>query len=366
MLEEYSQTREKHADITERSSTSFAGSNFHIDLAVERKNNKRGDFLSLNATVSAIICRLKFDWFVSVSEGYLDVTPVLKTFENVRYDAYHVGTKLFKVKPDNDGIYDLSKVADLLVDDFLSQQSISINRLSNIGGNEKTDFAVGIFRDIRNVAMILLNDENTKMIFEFPLLSSESNQNSDSEYLYDVTESDPIIVNVELTIIRNTFTVMYKVMIPKSMPCSKNIDFPKNSNKNLTDDNELIDLIPSIESKILKSWRSRKLFIEELKQISAVLEYDAIDFSYVSIVLRMKYNNMYTICTIEFRISHFFPAAIPLMSLHDLQNAFSTPIDTSSVKVTKNNSPVRLARELLLLCGTVISQQAFHTDIFET
>ena len=86
------------------------------------------------------------------------------------------------------------------------------------------------------------------------------------------------------------------------------------------------------------------------------------------ITMRMKYNNMYIVCTIDFRLSHHFPSTIPLISLHDLQNSYSTPIKTefnTTIKRTMHLWSVqRLARELLLSASSEISTQAYGIDIF--
>lgn len=320
----------------------------------------------ISAMICATICKMKFDWSLSICDGILDVTPIISTFSNVDYDCYSASDQIINFQPDEKGTYDLKSVADILVNDFLLQQDMKIVAVTNQEGNNNIEFAIEILKNIKNITMILLRDENTKILCEFPLLSDAGYQNSNLDYLYDVTENNPIIISLELCNIRNSLNVTYKVIFPKIMPCSKNLEFPKTLNGNSSfDDTELIDLIPSIESKIINPWNDRKLFLEELQKLTSVLEFDAVDFSFVLIALRMKHNNMYTICTIEFRLSHLFPSQMPLVSLHDLQNSFSSPIETSSIKITKSFTPVRIARELLLLAGSVISHQAFGMDILE-
>ena len=348
---------------TSRETGSMSRSKCHVDIATKKNNGKTGCLLSLNATICALICKMRFEWSVSISEGILDVTPILSTFSHVNFNGYSVVDQFLKLQADNNGNYDLYALADLLVNDLFLQQEREIAHVLSRESNEKILFAIEILRVIEGISMISIIDENPKISCEFPLLSNIGYQKPDVEYLFDVTEADPIMINVELSLVKNSLVVIYKVIFPKLMLCSKNIEFPKKCNDNSSNENDIIDLIPFIESKILSSWNNRKIFLEELKKLTAVLEYDAVDFSFVIIALRMKYNNMYTICTVEFKLSCLFPSILPLTCLHDLQNAFSTPIDTSSIKTTKSVTPDRIARELILLTSSVISQQAFGEDI---
>ena len=153
------------------------------------------------------------------------------------------------------------------------------------------------------------------------------------------------------------------------MPCTKKLDFRFKSS-------DIVNLKDSIAKKIKTRWLDRKLFIEEMQRLATVLEYDAIDFSHVAITLRVKKNNLYTICNVEFRISESFPKSLPLISVHDLQTQYSTILDASKVAAfassssssssrskTKDgltgSSPCfsveRLARELLLSVASEVN-----------
>ena len=153
------------------------------------------------------------------------------------------------------------------------------------------------------------------------------------------------------------------------MPSTKKLDFRFKSS-------DIVNLKDSIAKKIKTRWLDRKLFIEEMQRLATVLEYDAIDFSHVAITLRVKKNNLYTICNVEFRISESFPKSLPLISVHDLQTQYSTILDASKVAAfassssssssrskTKDgltgSSPCfsveRLARELLLSVASEVN-----------
>ena len=340
----------------------MAGRKYHVDVLKE-KISKTGSLVSLNAVIFAYICKMRFEWSIFISEGILDVTPKLSSFSNINFNCYSVADQIFNIDPDKNGNFDLYALADILIEDFFLQQEKHIGNLLSKESNRKMDFAVEVLRINQDASMILIIDENPKILCEFPLLPNTGYKKPDLEYLYDVTEADPIMINIELVMMKGSLIVNYKVTFPKLMTCSKNIDFPTNYGANTTDENSVIDLVPFIETRILSPWNNRKMFLEELKNLTAVLEYDAIDFSFVLIALRMKHDNMYTICTVEFKLSSSFPSVMPLTCLHDLQNPFSTPIDTSSIKYSKSSTPARLARELLMLSSTVISQQAFGEDI---
>ena len=338
-------------------------SNYSPTITIRKSNQMKGGLLFLQAHINVIICRKKLEWFISIDGGILDVTPTQSSFLNINFNSYEVSDQILKLEPGLNGTYDLFAVADVLICEFLSQQKQNIAALTH-NGNGNTLFTLELLDAIPNVSQILLTDaESLKIICEFPLFSGNENQNPSYMYLYDTTIGDPIIISLLLTQTGNNFALDYRVMFPKTMPCSRNIEFPTRFNGASNNDMSLIDFLPYVEGKILSSLSYRKSFLEELLRLTAVLEYDAIDFSFVLIAVRMKHNNMYTICTVEFRLTHSFPSTLPLLSLHDLQDAFSAPIDTSSLKPNKSWSPERFARELLLLSCSVISHQAFGTNI---
>lgn len=338
-------------------------SNCSPTITVKKSNKKEGALLSLQALINVIICRKKLEWFVSIEDGILDVTPTQSSFTNVNFNCYEVSDQILNIEPGPDGVYDLLAVADVLICEFLSQQKQNISALT-YHGNGNTIFTLEMLEAMPNVSQILLTDaESVKIICEFPLFSANENQNPSYMYLYDTTIGDPIMISLVLTITGNNSALDYKVLFPKNMPCSRNIEFPSRFNGVSNNDMSLIDFLPHVESKILTGLTCRKSFLEELLRLTAVLEYDAIDFSFVLIAIRMKHNSMHTICAVEFRLTHSFPSTLPLLSLHDLQNAFSAPIDTSSIKSNKSWNPERFARELLLLSCSVISHQAFGTNI---
>jgi hypothetical protein len=337
-------------------------SNFYPSITVRKSNHKIGPHLSLQAIIKVSICRKKFEWSVSIDKGILDVTPIWASFANTNFSCYEVTDKILNIMPDDSGSYNLSAVADILISDFLCQQKENVIAMHS-QTSAKTEFTLGLLEDMTNVTMISWTDnEIMKILCEFPIFSSNDAPDPSSAYLYDTTDGDPICMSLILSVSKSTSAPYYEVIFPQSMPCSRNIDFPNNLPGCSGEDFNLIDLMPYIENKILSSLTYRKSFVEELQRLAAVLEYDAIDFSFCMIALRMKHNNMYTICTVEFRLTHSFPATIPLLSLHDLQNAFSAPIDTSPLKLSKSWSPERIARELLLLISEVISLQAFGSN----
>lgn len=348
---------------SEVSSGSSSRSNCRPTIKIKRSNGKSGHSLSLQASISITVCRRKFEWFVSINGGILDVTPISSSFINVKFLSYEVTPQIIAIEPDGDGSYDLTAVAGILTDDFLSQQERNVADLT-IQHNTKTVFTLELLKDISNVTMILwIEGGVTTIICDFPLLSDRDSLNPSAVYLYDTTKDDPIYISLLLKVERAESSLDYKVVFPRSMPCSRNLEFQNNFMGISSENISIIDIIPYVESKVLASIASRKSFLEELHRFTAVLEYDAIDFSFILIALRMKYNNMYTICTVEIRLTHSFPLSIPLLSLHDLQNSFSAPVDTSSLKLNKSWGPEKLARELLLLTSSVISQQAFGLNI---
>jgi hypothetical protein len=75
------------------------------------------------------------------------------------------------------------------------------------------------------------------------------------------------------------------------MICSKKLDFPLFNNQQLNNNNNnnshitIQKALEYIENRIYNTWVTRKLFLEELIKLDvAIIEYDAIDFSYISLV----------------------------------------------------------------------------------
>jgi hypothetical protein len=275
--------------------------------------------------------------------------------------------QIFKLRPGVGGNYDAIEIVTILLDDFLSQQAVEIEVATS--QNQKASLLLQMIRTLGDsLSMIIAgSDDGKKIMCQFPLFNKDGIRNSELDYLYDIIAETPIYVSmtISLGISNNAAAVDSILIFPPSMSCSKAIDFPRRMPDN--DNFDIYEYISQVEKKFTASWTSRKAFVAELQRIASVIEIDANDFSFVVILLRMKHENMYTLCTVEFRLHCNFPSVIPLASLHDLQNSFSTPIDTSSIKTSSigtAGAPERIARDLFLLSSSVISLQAFGSNPF--
>ena len=211
---------------------------------------------------------------------------------------------------------------------------------------------LGTFED---VTMVMYSDDVTKLLVEFPLLNKSRLSIPQLEYLLDVTESDPIMLGISFTFSasNDSTTTDISINFPRTMPCSKAMDIPR-----WNPDTMLFDYLPMLENRIFAGWFSRHSFVQELQRIAAVIEFDPIDFSFVSFVLRLKQNNLFTVCAVEIRLNSF-PSLAPLLALYDMQTTFTTPIKLSSVKYNNTWSPERSAREMFIVANSLIQEQAF-------
>jgi hypothetical protein len=55
-----------------------------------KKNENFNVSRALTAVIAVTICKKRFEWFLSVSEDLLDVTPVVASFAHVTFDCYAV------------------------------------------------------------------------------------------------------------------------------------------------------------------------------------------------------------------------------------------------------------------------------------
>jgi hypothetical protein len=104
-------------------------SNFNPTISVRKSNNKIGPQLSLQAIIKVSICRKKFEWSISIDNGFLDVTPIWASFANTNFSCYEVTDKILNIMPDDNGTYNLMAVADILISDFLCQQNENVKAM---------------------------------------------------------------------------------------------------------------------------------------------------------------------------------------------------------------------------------------------
>jgi hypothetical protein len=60
-------------------------------IEIKIKNNEKFKVSrALTAVITVTVCKKRFEWFLSISEGLLDVTPIVASFAHVTFDCYAV------------------------------------------------------------------------------------------------------------------------------------------------------------------------------------------------------------------------------------------------------------------------------------
>jgi hypothetical protein len=91
------------------------------------------------------------------------------------------------------------------------------------------------------------------------------------------------------------------------------------------------DVIPGLQEQICRAWARRSAFIQALRSIACVMEYDAVDCSFATVVVRVRLNRASSMCAIDLRFPPSFPSAKPLVTVHGLQDGFSKVVEDASI-----------------------------------
>ena len=232
--------------------------------------------------------------------------------------------------------------------------------------NGTLSFILSFFSDIDNSSILTINnnpnssDRNDhqssyNIIIEVPIIVNMQCDDN-TEYLIDIVKENPILLIISITVINMDMTnIKVDVVMSNTMKCSSKLEFSQTYKDNRINDFKVEDICGYVEDKIFKQWYYRKLFTEEMMKSAAVLEYDAIDFSYILIAIRLKYNNAFASCTVQFVFTD--PMELPDIEVQDLLNSFKTTLDASFLNASYG--PNALAQELLKFATKSISDQAF-------
>jgi len=245
------------------------------------------------------------------------------------------------------------------------------------------EFEVGMISGIKNSVATVWKSEKSNgghiIGVEFPLLQALTLSRGDelaNIYVDHIkataTSREPLLFCRLLHFSsRGNIKTDDKLSIPTSLlTCSAQMEFDGVSvngrhkgSATPTDDMSLFDRCNNIVRKMADKWSARKQFIEELSRIAAVLEFDALDFSFVVIAVRIKRGQLCTLCTVDYRLQSTFPETKPLMSIYDLQTGTSTVMDASNGHKDSSYTPSaqseKLAEECLSIAANFIVQHAF-------
>lgn len=299
--------------------------------------------------VEFALCHRKFRWDVSIFDnGAFDVTPHLQTMEGtVGYDPYASCEKVLVIWSEKGGIELLRAIGATFVDSIESAQKQALNDILDSQLKFTADMLIGF----EGSSFVVDNRDCEKITVDIPLMWKSRLSFTDLEYLADVTKQDPIKISVSISKNQdNSVSISSCVKYPILMPCSRFADVPKWNTANET----ISDYIHSAETAIYLNWRDRQAFVKQLESITATYEFDAIDFSYIAFVLRVKMKSMFSMCSVEVKFHSTSPKDPPQVTLLDMQTSLSSIIDPLEIVQSGhyqwNWPPERLADELYLFC----------------
>jgi len=329
-----------------------------------------------------------------------DVMPVLPTFTDVDYDPYKAVDDVMRlISPTDDEGNDaappggrttgnLSDVVKCLIDSIVDDQrekvkllskssrsSIILDMVANIPEPDEIFYLVRRrfpASDITSPEEIgaPTNDNNLitpflHVVVEFPLLHLDTLSVPELEYLVRFVASscpEPItlVMSSSDVSMSNSFAHKPELVFPRNhLPNLRHIVLP-----NWDSSNTLYDYLPAIEQRIADTWGERKRFVSELQQVAAVVEFDPVDFSFVSLSMRLTRNKHFILSIVDLRIPSQFPTAPILLLVHDLLSGSSYPLENKSTIsspsfFSSSWSAERKAREFFLALCEEIESMAF-------
>jgi hypothetical protein len=123
----------------------------------------------------------------------------------------------------------------------------------------------------------------------------------------------------------------------------------------ISDQETIFDVVPVLEENLAASWANRSIFIETLASIGAVVEYDAVDCSFVSLLVRARAGKRFDLCTVDIRLQHTFPATKPLITVYSLSDGHAKMIEDSELPYNAHWDPVKAAKMIFCaVCDTMV------------
>lgn len=347
---------------------------------------------------------IKWKLYYSPSDnGVIDVIPIISTFEKYLCSPYD-GVSEILAHPKFHSSTPINEISHLLFEVFTRNTFTKVTNTASWGlQNDKIFIFLSYITSKENLTCMLdnpvtnndnNNNNNNISIFcltvEFPLLFStfqdmkgeDMIDSANINYFKDITLSSSTILltftirfsnsntlNSICTVDNNVISKTKTKTNNKNSSEYSKLESNKNINENILEDIVQLDaLISTIETRTYRNWLQRKKFIHEMQNISAVIEYDALDFSFITIAVRLKHLKMITLCSVDYRLSPNFPMTVPsiLISLHDLQNKFSV---TCNEELEYEQAfqqcdypqwtPEKIARHLFTSSCELIRNQAF-------
>ena len=160
-----------------------------------------------------------------------------------------------------------------------------------------------------------------QVLIEFPIITpqtdapSSSSSNTSLDYFVDLFGQDLPHICIVLKVEKENFEVTIRNS-RKFSSLEKLFELPP-----ITRDTLLSDYLNNIRWQFQQNLLNRKEYVEELGKIACCPEFNAIDFSFASLLIRLKYNKLFTMFLVNIKILPKFPRVPPVITIYDLQSS---------------------------------------------
>ena len=175
-------------------------------------------------------------------------------------------------------------------------------------------------------------EANEKLVLiELPIIAPEGEGQSSSsssasmDYFLDVLGQDMPRICIVLNVEKENFEISFQNS-SKLNNLEKFIDLPATTRETL-----LGDHLDNIRRQFQQKLLYRKEYVEELGKIACCPEFNAIDFSFVSLLIRLKYKKLFTMFLVNMKILPKFPMVPPVMTIYDLQSSSIILVEQSQL-----------------------------------
>lgn len=208
-------------------------------------------------------------------------------------------------------------------------------------------------QNIENCTILKLRNQAHDVLIQYPL--PLPGDDDDMTYLETVLDSAAIHVSLQISL-GVQMKITPSVSFPAAMTASRLLSLPPYDSNDTP-----LDFNSQLRDTLIHSWRSRKTFVQAFQSFAAVLEYDAVDFAFLSYSVRVMHQKMYMICVVEVRLAVGFPESEPLVMLHFLQQSHSIPLENiyTRIKQAKSWGVDKIAKEVFCTVYKWIDESAF-------
>ena len=306
--------------------------------------------------VRLLVCGHSLQWVLirdHSSNGALakvrDVVPDTESFANLEYNPYSLLDSELTYDQQLFPCEDVSTMKKILLNDVIDFHRKYIEL--KFPSQSKIRDCYFEYHSSKGFQALVTK---THVHMEFPLLDSSRLSCPDIEYLLNILENNPIVMKFKFAISEGASTP--SIHIPSILPTSKMVEYPS-----FNDKMSVRDYLSLVENILSMKLLQRRNFAFELRRITAVLEFDALDFSYISFAVRLRSASKFSLCVVELRLSGRFPESLPLVSVHDMASETSYPLESSVfAKVNRELGVETLAQELFQSIYKQIFKQAFQ------